>query len=120
MLAIVAGDETRANSIDKLPGILAIGTQRYRNDARIEVDQVGLFAAVRVVAGITRAKAMECVQIFPASSETCCRDRICPSGIRGELVTLEAQLALGVDGWTATRSAALVWVGLCDVLRKAI
>ena len=70
MFAIMTGDVTCAHPIGELPGILAVGSQWYRHYTRVEVDQVILFAAVGVVAGIAGAKAMEGVQIFTAGPET--------------------------------------------------
>ena len=88
MASYITGANVRGSV--EFPGRLAVETCIDRHYRCIKVNQVILFAAVRVVASIAGAKTVESVQVFNALPETRGRNRVAAGGIRTILVAFKA------------------------------
>ncbi len=108
-----------AGGVVPRPGGLTVAAQQGHH-RQVKVDQVGLFAAMRVVTGVAGGKRVEVVQVFSgAPAEVGGGDGVGGQtlGIGIVLVTLEAQLARVVNvGTTIKGRAGVIGVDLGDVL----
>jgi len=122
MIAVVAGDIAGTGVGDrvKLPGGLTVISRVNEYYTGIEIDQVVLLAAMRVVAGVAGAKGVELVQVLIAIPEHGSAGRVDSIAVGIKLVALETQLTWVVDGRAASRRTASRRVYLSNVLSRAI